>query len=242
MRSSRTRRPAVAWALPASLLLRAAAAGAQRAPARTAEVLYDFVATPPRNEALAERAAADSLLQRFPHPTAGAGSRCDPNARGTPATERSGGVLFPTITTATGAFTRAGAEQTAYLVDYCATGVGQESLRRLLVLEGREVLLDLRVADAERILLARDADGDERDELLLLQRTYSDGRIGVLAQLVSFDAGRLRVRGRWDALRECGREGTRRTGLRLLRVPAARGFAVRAEPASAVCAYPPAPP
>ncbi len=103
--------------------------------------LVDFADDDAARAERAREAVVDALLQAFPHPHA-AGRPCDPNRPGTRPDERMGGVLLPTITQVAGAFTRAGASEIAFLIDYCPTGSGVPRTRRLLVLEAGVATFD----------------------------------------------------------------------------------------------------
>ena len=112
------------------------------APAQGELLLYDFAASERVSWKEPSQIEVDRLLQRFPHPHAAASAHCDPNSPGTPAAERMGGILLPRVTLVQGAFTSAGAVQTAHFIDYCPSGVGVPRTRRIVVLQGDTLALD----------------------------------------------------------------------------------------------------
>ncbi len=207
-------------------------------------VLVDFrVRDAARAEGPGDEESA-ALVRAFPHPHA-AGERCDPNRPGTPPGERMGGTLWPRVTQVAGAFTRPGAKELAFLIDYCLTGVGAPRTRRLLVLEAGKVTFDhelLATEPFDEALSASDLDGDGRDELLLTTSIFEDARSKVDLSVVSLRGAALATLGTWRAVEHCDPRHAERIEL-VLHVRAERGApAFRAEHTTTPCVYPPSPP
>ncbi len=186
----------------------------------------------------------DALVRAFPDPHA-AGKPCDPNRPGTPPGQRAGGVLLPNVTQVAGAFTRPGAKELAFLIDYCMTGAGAPRTRRLLVLAAGVATFDRELPAAEpfdEVLGAADLDGDGRAELLLTTSIYQDARIMVDLAAVSLGGGALTTLGTWRAIVHCGPSDPTRTTL-ALHVRVERGAPIfRDEVTTTRCIYPPPPP
>jgi hypothetical protein len=182
--------------LPAFALLVAAA------PARADAVVVDFTVDPTPAAQRPSQAEQADLLRRFPHPHANT-KTCDPNPPNTPADQRMGGQLLPTITSTRAAITRRGA-QVVYLIDYCPTGVRVPRTRRLLVLDDAKVVLDKELPaalPADELLAAVDIDGDGFSELVATETIYRGGRNVVVAYLVR--PSDLKVLGTWTAIEHC---------------------------------------
>lgn len=206
--------------------------------------LVDFADDDAARAERARDAVVDALLQAFPHPHA-AGRSCDPNRPGTRPDERMGGVLLPTITQVAGAFTRAGASEIAFLIDYCPTGSGVPRTRRLLVLEAGVATFDHELLASEpfdEVLSASDLDGDGRAELLLTTSRFEDGRSMVDLSVVALRGAGPTTLGTWRAVVHCNPREPRRTTL-ALHVRLDGGAPVfRDEVTTSRCVYPPPPP
>ncbi len=176
-------------------------------PPGTEQLLYDFGAPDAWRTHEPARDEADALLARFPHPHAQPGTVCDPNLPGTPAKSRLGGRLLPGLSVVRGAFTRPGAQQSAFFIDYCLTGVGQPRTRRLLVLEGERVEVDAVMPAtpiADGVLAAVDVDLDGRAELLLTASIFRPETSQLqTATLLQVAPGAPRVLGSWDVIDHC---------------------------------------
>jgi hypothetical protein len=185
-----------------------------------------------------------ALVRAFPHPHA-AGKPCDPNLPGTPSGERMGGVLLPRVTQVAGSFTRPGAKEIAFVIDYCPTGAGVPRTRRLLVLESGKVNLDHELLAAEpfdEALTGSDVDGDGRDELLLTTSIFEDARSKVDLSVVTLRGATLTTLGTWRAVEHCDPRHAERTNL-VLHVRMEGGAPVfRDELTTSRCVYPPSPP
>lgn len=116
-------------------------------------------------------------------------------------------MLSPNVTQVAGAFTRPGAKELAFLIDYCMTGAGAPRTRRLLVLAAGVATFDRELPAAEpfdEVLGAADLDGDGRAELLLTTSIYQDGRSMVDLAVVSLGGATLTALGTWRAVVHCG--------------------------------------
>lgn len=190
-------------------------------------------------------AETEELLRRFPDPHAKPGARCALDDPAALASTRAGGYLQPSITTLGGAFTQAGATQTAYLIPYCETGFGARNTVRLLVLDKDQVVLDRDLTGtADRLVLARDVDGDGRAELLVSRTIYETSRNVVRVRLLRLTKGAPISLGSWVAMRHCSPsvDDNQSRGLRIYFHQDARGVSFRDEPVVEKCYYPPAPP
>ncbi len=210
-------------------------------------VLYDFG---PRDAWRAPSATTEesaALVARFPHPHA-KGKKCGLNYPTTPAKDRAQGTLLPRVTVVRGAFSRAGVEQAAYLVDYCPTGDGVPSTRRLLVLENDKVVIDHELGRAEvgdEVLHAVDVTNDGLAELLLLATLYRPGTSSLtVATLLQIAPGKPRVLGRWDAIDHCSvlKNPDETTKHRITFRPDDATPSFRDKATTERCFYPPPPP
>jgi len=214
------------------------------------QLLHDFGAPEAWRTREPARDEADALLARFPHPRAQPGSVCDPNLPGTPAQSRLGGRLMPGLSVVRGAFTRPAAQQSAFFIDYCLTGVGQPRTQRLLVLEGDRVEVDYLLPAtllADGVIASADVDLDGRAELLLTTSVFRPETSQLqTATLLQVAPGPPRVLGTWDAIDHCSvrKDPDQETVHRL-------GFSVSVgggtptftdQPTTRPCYYPPAAP
>jgi hypothetical protein len=154
-------------------------------------------------------------------------------------------MLLPRVTRVRGAFTRGEATQSAYVIDYCPTGVGVPRTRRLLVLEGETVELDHEFGDdvrAEEILHAADVNGDGLSEVLLTGSVFRSDRSVTEAVLLQLRPGRPTVLGKWTALAHCSPPNDERTGQRIFFRVNGGAAIFRAQSVTERCFYPPSPP
>jgi hypothetical protein len=169
-------------------------------------LLHDFGPRDAWRTPSASTEESAALVARFPHPHA-KGATCGLNYPTTPVKDRAQGTLLPRVTVVRGAFSRAGAEQSAFLVDYCPTGDRVPSTRRLLVLENDKLVVDHELGRAEvgdEVLLSIDVTKDGLAELLLLATLYRPGTSSLtVATLMQIAPGKPRVLGRWDAIDHC---------------------------------------
>ncbi|NUO49896.1 MAG: hypothetical protein HOV80_13660 [Polyangiaceae bacterium] len=170
-------------------------------------LLYDFGPKDAWRTKTLDVQETEALVARFPHPHAKSGTTCGVNFPQTPRDARREGRLLANVTFVRGAFTRAGADQAAYLIDYCATGDRQPRTRRLLVLEGDKTEIDHELGQAElgeEALHAIDVTNDGIAELLLTTNKYRPGTSQlIIASLLQGAPGKPRIIAKWDAIDHC---------------------------------------
>jgi hypothetical protein len=162
-----------------------------------------------------------------------------------PSATRALGQLMPTITKLTGAFTKAGATQSAYLIPYCESGFGAPKTVRLLVLENEQLVLDRDLSGlADRLVLARDVDSDGRAELLMSWTTLEGPRNVEQVRLLRPTTNPPSTLGRWTAMKHCSPsfDDNKSRGLRIFFREKSPGVSFRTESVVKPCYYPPAPP
>jgi hypothetical protein len=180
------------------------------APAPDGKVLYDF-STSSMTAAVPEAAVQKKLLARVVGKYLPDGKECDTGFDGSPEDARKKGALKPYVTMARGAFTKAGGDEVAYLVDFneCGTGptTGLVSTRRLVIeaaaAPGKTVVEHTFADDVTvtELLTALDVDGDGRHELLCLAPGVQRmGYFSTGAVLVSLAEASPKVLGSWTAL------------------------------------------
>jgi hypothetical protein len=190
------------------------------------------------------RAVFDALLAAFPH-THAEGKACDPNFPGTPAKERAGGILLPTITQVAGAFTRADASEVAFLIDYCPTGAGVPRTRRLLILDAGAVSFDYEFGAREpfdQLLAATDLDGDGRAELLVTTALHQYERSMLDASLLRLSDRKPTVLGTWRVIEHCELGSNQMTTRKVFVRLNGSTPVFRDEPKTERCNHPPQPP
>ena len=152
---------------------------------------------------------------------------------------------MPRVTMVKGAFTRAGATQSAYFIDYCPTGVGVPRTKRLLVLEGEAVELDHEFGGdsrAEEILHAADVNDDGLAEVLLTGYVFRPDRSYTEAVLMQSRPGKPRTLATFKALVHCAPPNDEWTGRRIFFRVKGGAAIFREQAVTERCFYPPSHP
>lgn len=179
------------------VLLVAISAFAQR-PKPT--VLFDFrnddANTPPKISAATQRDVLSKVFRRYLTDP----NKCKANFEGGQdflASARRAGQIVPQIAdVATGSFTAAGQNETAYVifVNECnASHADNFGSKRVAIFSGPKLVADMDVDFRGSIALKTDLDLDGINELLMTSGDMAQGELVEMAALLSFQNGRMRV-------------------------------------------------
>ena len=183
--------------IPLLLLLCATTASAQR-PKPT--VLFDFrtdhVSTPPKISPATQRDVLSKVFRRYLTDA----KRCKENFNAGEdflASARRAGQIVPDIAEmATGSFTAAGQNETAYVifVNECnASHADNFGSKRVAIFSGPKLVADMDVDFRGSIALKTDLNADGINELLMTGGDMAQGELIETAALLSFQNGRMRV-------------------------------------------------
>ena len=113
------------------------------------------------------------------------------------AQSRQSGQIVPQIAElATGSFTTAGKDETAYVIfvnECSASHADNFGTKRVAIFEGPKLVTNVDVDFRGSILLKTDLDGDGINELLMSTGDMAQGTFVEMASLLSFQNGRVRV-------------------------------------------------
>lgn len=168
------------------------------------EVLYDFRKTAPEEEKKVPPEVERKVLTAVFGSYFTDGSQCGDLAYTTDASTpegmkeaRKAGSIVPSISdSATGSFTEAGAQQTAYLIfvgECGAAHVVNFGTKRLAVFTGDTLVLNIDIQDHTSILGTYDLNRDGVNELLVTGSYAQSGEVGTWAMLFDVSGGRLHV-------------------------------------------------
>ena len=163
-------------------------------------VLFDFrkdhVNTHAKISAATQRDVLSKVFRRYLTDA----NRCKSNFDGGEdylAAARRAGQIVPEIAeVATGSFTAAGQNETAYVifVNECnASHADNFGTKRVAIFSGPKLVADMDVDFHGSIALKTDLDSDGINELLMLTGDMAQGEVVEMASLFSFQNGRLRV-------------------------------------------------
>jgi len=180
------------------VLLLATTAFAQPRPKPT--VLFDFrndqVITQPKISAATQREVLSKVFRRYLTDA----NKCKANFEGGEdflASARRAGQIVPQIAeVATGSFTAAGQNETAYVifVNECnASHADNFGSKRVAIFSGVKLVADVDVDFRGSIALKTDLDFDGINELLMTSGDMAQGELIAMAALLSFQNGRMRV-------------------------------------------------
>jgi hypothetical protein len=178
-------------------LLFAVTASAQRPkPAVLFDFRNDHVSTQPKISAATQREVLSRVFKRYLNDA----NRCKANFDGGQdylASARRAGQIVPQIAEiATGNFTAAGQNETAYVifVNECnASHADNFGSKRVAIFSGPKLVADMDVDFRGSIMLKTDLNGDGIDELLMTTGDMAQGEFVEMAALLSFQNGRMRV-------------------------------------------------
>jgi hypothetical protein len=182
--------------LPLVLLL-AVSAFAQR-PKPT--VLYDFrndqQNTQPKISAVTQRDVLSKVFRRYLSDPNRCKSNFDAGENYLAGARRAGQIVPQIGEVATGSFTAAGQNETAYVifVNECnASHADNFGSKRVAIFSGPKLVADMDVEFRGSIALKTDLDGDGVNELLMMGGDMGQGELVETAALLSFQNGRMRV-------------------------------------------------
>jgi hypothetical protein len=166
------------------------------------QLLMDFrndqTSTPFKMTAGAQRAVLSKLFRKYL--TNQDQCKADFDASGSDdllAAARKAGQIFPSIESmATGSFTAAGQNQTAYViaVNECnASHADNFGTKRVAIFSGQQLVADVDSDFMREIVRKTDLNMDGIDELLMISGDMAQGTLIEMATLVSFQNGRRRV-------------------------------------------------
>lgn len=164
------------------------------------QLLYDFrnerTYKSPKISAATQRDVLSKVFRRYLNDA----NRCKDNYAGGEeflAGARRSGQIVPNIAdVATGSFTAAGQNETAYVifVNECnASHADNFGTKRIAIFSGPRLVADLDLDFKSGIVMKTDLDNDGINELLMTSGDMNQGEIIEMAALLSFKDGKMRV-------------------------------------------------
>lgn len=167
---------------------------------RQRQVLYDFrldhVNQPPKISPATERNVLSKVFRRYLTDPNRCRQEFDAGEEFLAGARRAGQIVPNIAQVATGSFTAAGQDETAYVifVNECnASHADAFGSKRVAIFSGPRLVADVDVNFKGAIALKTDLDKDGIDELLMTSGDMAQGTLMQTAALLSFQNGRMRV-------------------------------------------------
>jgi hypothetical protein len=180
------------------LLLAFVPLAAQRPPQRT--VLYDFrnerTGPPPKISAATQRDVLSKVFRRYLTDANRCRSNFDAGENFLAGSRRAGQIVPDIADVATGSFTAAGQNETAYVifVNECnASHADNFGSKRVAIFSGARLVADIDVEFRSSIVLKTDLDNDGINELLMTTGDMAQGEVIEIAALLNFQNGKMNV-------------------------------------------------
>jgi hypothetical protein len=163
-------------------------------------ILFDFrnerTNPPPKISAATERDVLSKVFRRYLSDANRCRSNFDAGEDFLAGSRRAGQIVPDVADMATGSFTAAGQNETAYLiyVNECnASHADNFGSKRVAIFSGPRLVADMDVDFKSSFVLKTDLDSDGVNELLMTSGDMAQGQVIEMAALLSFKDGKLNV-------------------------------------------------